>query len=76
MISIANVRVRALKEKNAELVAKLEDMKYISRAKILLMRTLGYTEEQAHKHIEKKSMELRTTRRKVALDIIKTYEGV
>ena len=36
---------------------------------------LGYTEEQAHKYIEKKSMDLRVSRRKVAVDILKTYEA-
>lgn len=75
LISVANSRVRALKAKNEELSAKLEDVKYISRAKIALMRALGYTEEQAHKYIEKKSMDLRVSRRKVAVDILKTYEA-
>ncbi len=75
MITIANARVRALKAKNEELSSKLEDMKYISRAKIVLMRSLGYTEDQAHKYIEKKSMDMRVSRRKVAMDILKTYEA-
>lgn len=76
LISVANTRVRALKAKNDELCAKLEDMKYITRAKIVLMRSLGYSEEQAHKYIEKKSMEMRMSRRKVAMDILKTYEAI
>ncbi len=75
MVSVANARVRALKAKNDELSAKLEDLKYISRAKIVLMRSLGYSEEQAHKYIEKKSMDMRISRRKVAMDILKTYEA-
>lgn len=76
LISVANTRVRALKEKNLDLSSKLEDMKYITRAKIVLMRSLGYTEEQAHKYIEKKSMDARVSRRKVAMDILKTYEAI
>lgn len=75
LIVVSNTRVRELKAKNEELSAKLEDMKYINRAKIVLMRSLGYSEEQAHKYIEKKSMEMRTTRRKIAMDILKTYEA-
>lgn len=75
MIYVANIRVRALKAKNDELSAKLEDMKYVTRAKIALMRSLGLTEEQAHKYIEKKSMELRLPKRKIATDILKTYEA-
>lgn len=76
LIAVSNVRVRELKAKNEALSAKLEDMKYITRAKIVLMRSLGYTEEQAHKYIEKQSMDLRVSRRKVAMDILKTYEAI
>ena len=75
LIFVANARVRALKAKNNELMGKLEDMKFITRAKIVLMRSLGYSEEQAHKYIEKKSMDMRMSRRKVAMDILKTYEA-
>ena len=56
------------KQKNEELTSKLEDVKYISRAKIVLMRSLGYTEEQSHRYIEKKAMDLRVSRRKVAVE--------
>ncbi len=76
LISVANTRVRALKLKNDELSSKLEDMKFISRAKIVLMRSLGYSEDQAHRYIEKKSMDMRISKRKVAMDILKTYEAI
>ena len=74
IVTVANARVRNLKEQNEKLSAKLDDLKYISRAKIALMHSLGYTEEQAHKFIEKKSMDMRISRRQVAMDILKTYE--
>ncbi len=76
LIKVSNARVRELKAQNEELKAKLEDMKFITRAKIALMRSLGYTEEQAHRYIEKKSMEMRVSRRKVAMDILNTYEAI
>lgn len=76
LITVSNARVRALKAKNEELSVKLEDLKFVSRAKIALMRSLGYSEEQAHKFIEKKAMDMHTTRRKVAMDILKTYEAI
>lgn len=75
LILVSTARVRQLKSKNEELVSKLEDMKYITRAKIALMRSLGYTEEQAHRYIEKCAMESRSSRRKVAIDILNTYEA-
>ncbi len=76
LIIVAGARVRELKAKNDELACKLEDMKYINRAKIVLMRSLGYSEEQAHKYIEKRAMEQRASRRKIALEILKTYEAM
>lgn len=76
LISVSNARVRRLKEENVQLAVKLEDMKFVNRAKIVLMRSLGYSEEQAHKFIEKKSMEQRVSRRKIAMDILKTYEAI
>lgn len=76
LILVSNARVRTLKAKNEELTIKIEDLKYINRAKIVLMRSLGYTEDQAHKYIEQKAMELRASRRKVAMDILLTYEGI
>ncbi len=75
LVAAANARVNALKIKNQELSAKLEDLKFISRAKIVLMRSFGYSEEQAHRYIEKKSMDQRVSRRKIAMDILKTYEA-
>lgn len=75
MIAVANTRVRELKARNDELSAKLEDIKYIARAKIALMRSLGFTEEQAHKYIEKKSMEMRLPMRKIAIDVLNMYEA-
>lgn len=76
LITVSNMRVRALKAKNEELTAKLDDVKYIYRAKITLMRTLGYSEEQAHKYIEKRAMEMRMSRRKVAMEILKSSEAI
>lgn len=76
LIKVSNARVMQLKLKNEELQAKLDDLKFISRAKIILMRTLGLSESQAHKHIEKQAMVQRVSRRKVAMDIINSYEAI
>ena len=76
LIFASNARVQRLKHINEELTAKIEDIQYISRAKIVLMRSLGYSDEQAHKYIEKKAMDSRLSKRKVAIDILTTYEGI
>lgn len=73
-ISAANARVANVKNQNAGLKKKLDDVKIVDRAKMILMQTLGYNEQQAHKHIEKQAMELRLAKREIALNILKTYE--
>ena len=73
-ISATNARVASVKNQNAGLKKKLDDVKIVDRAKMILMQTLGYNEQQAHKHIEKQAMELRLTKREIALNILKTYE--
>ena len=75
LLLVSNTRVRILKAKNEELAARLDDMKYVNRAKIVLMRSLGFSEEQSHKYIEKRAMEMRMSRRKVAIEILNTYEA-
>ena len=41
----------------------------------LLIQCLNMTEAQAHRYIEKQSMDTRVSKREVAQDIIKTYGG-
>ena len=64
---MAHIRLGALKK-------KLDDEKVITRAKLLLMQTLSFTEEEAHKFIEKEAMNSGRTRSEVAYEIIRTYE--
>lgn len=64
---MAHIRLGALKK-------KLDDEKVVTRAKLLLMQTLSFTEEEAHKFIEKEAMNSGRTRSDVAYEIIKTYE--
>jgi response regulator NasT len=69
--------LRALEDSKAriaELENKIEDIRIIDRAKLVLVSNLKMTEPQAHKHIERQAMDRRVTRRDVALGILKTYE--
>ncbi|MBO4748375.1 MAG: ANTAR domain-containing protein [Clostridiales bacterium] len=65
---MAHIRLGALKK-------KLDDEKVITRAKLLLMQTLGFTEDEAHKFIEKEAMNSGRNRSDVAYEIIRTYES-
>ena len=69
----AQRRIGMARKQSAKLEQKLEELKTISRAKLLLIVNEGMTEEEAHKAIEKDAMDLRISRFQVALEIIKKY---
>ncbi len=59
---------------NDKLKQKIEDLKVLDRAKCCLVAFLRMNEEQAHRYIQKRAMDMRVTQREVAEDILKTYE--
>ena len=60
-------------EESHRLSEKLEELKLISRAKMLLMEHLHMTEEAAHKHLDKTSKDQRCLKKDVAKSIIDMY---
>lgn len=52
---------------------KMEELKLLTRAKLILISSLGMTEAQAHKFIERRSMEARKTKSAIARNIITSY---
>ncbi len=70
----AAYRTKGLYEENDRLRRKIQEMKIIDRAKVLLVEYLKLSEEQAHKYIEQQAMELRKSRAEIAQSIINTYE--
>lgn len=75
LISAASNRMKKLKSENVQLQKKIDDMRYISRAKCVLIEYLKMTELEAHRFIEKQSMDMRISKREVAVRILKTYES-
>lgn len=73
-LTAAAVKVRRLTERADGIRATMDDMKIITRAKLLLMDRLKMDEAAAHRYIEKQAMNMRLSRRKVAEGIIGTYE--
>ena len=67
-------RLLGLQKENNKLRAKLEELRYVSRAKFLLITEQGMSEEAAHRYIEKSAMNTRRTRKEVSLEIIAKYE--
>lgn len=67
-------RMLGLFKENIKLAGKLEEIKMINRAKFVLMQYLSFTEQQAHRYLEKQAMDLRCTKLEVAKKVIKMYE--
>ena len=55
---------------------KIQELRSVERAKMLLMKTLGMTEPQAHRFIEKQAMDARQSKAEVAARILRTYENI
>ncbi|MDR0818068.1 MAG: ANTAR domain-containing protein [Oscillospiraceae bacterium] len=62
------------RQRISELETKIEDIRLIDRAKLVLISNLKMTEPQAHRHIERQAMDRRVTKRDIAMGILKTYE--
>lgn len=73
MAALAKENINRLEREKTELQGKLDDVRTINRAKCCLIQYLNMTEEQAHKHILKMSMDTRRSQREVAEDILRTY---
>jgi len=68
-------KLRRLHDENAKLKQKIEDIRIINRAKCLLISYMKMSEQESHRYIEKQAMDLRSTRRIVAEDILKRYDN-
>ena len=67
-------RLRRMEQKTATLEEKMQEIRLVNHAKWVLIEQLKMTEEQAHKYIEKQAMDLRTTKKTVAENVLKTYD--
>lgn len=56
-------------------IQNLQLQRLLDRAKLLLIRNLGMSEEQAHQYITHQAMELRVSKVNIAQQIIKTYHN-
>lgn len=68
-------RMMHMKAENDKLQKKLEELRFVSRAKCILIEREQYTEEQAHRYIEKLAMDTRRNRKDVAMEILSRYVG-
>lgn len=66
-------RLRALEQKTASLEEKMKEIRLVNRAKGLLMDNLKFTEQEAHRYIEKAAMDNCKKKSEIAQNIINTY---
>ncbi|MCD7749933.1 MAG: ANTAR domain-containing protein [Oscillospiraceae bacterium] len=73
---MANVsdRLHQLESKAESLEAKMDEMRLVNRAKLILIQQFKMTEKDAHRFIEKNAMDRCVKRRVIAENIIRTYQ--
>ena len=66
-------KVEILSSQTTKLKVKMEEIKQVNRAKMLLMQNLKMTEQEAHRYIEKEAMDRGMKKLAVSEEVIKTY---
>lgn len=72
-LAAARERLRKAESKNLSMEEKMEEIRFVNRAKWLLISQLKMDEPEAHRYIEKQAMDRCVTKKQVAEEIIKTY---
>ena len=75
MLCATRERLRQMEQRQLTVEKKMEQIRIVNRAKLLLMQCLSMTETDAHRYIEKQAMNLRLSKSQVAQNIIRTYGG-
>lgn len=76
MIKVAiavQYKVTVLSSQTMKLKEKMEEIRIVNRAKMLLMQNLNMSESEAHRYLEKEAMDRGLKRIKVAQQVISTY---
>lgn len=68
-------RLRKMEERQVSVEEKIEEIRLVDRAKWQLIDCLNMTEGEAHRYIEKRSMDLRVSKREIAENIIKSLQA-
>ena len=73
LLSSSIMKKESLYVKKTDLKSRLEEIKIINTAKLLLIEHKKMSEDEAHKYIEKKAMDFRVSKIKIANEIIDEY---
>ena len=75
LVSATRNRIKSIEIKTENLKEKMNEIRLVNRAKLLLIEKLSMTEKDAHRHIEKQAMDLCLKKSEIAKRIIITYES-
>ena len=76
MVKIAiavQYKVQVLSSQTTKLKVKMEEIKLVNRAKMLLISNMNMSEQEAHRYIEKEAMDRGMKKTAISEEIIKTY---
>ena len=63
-------RIHALEKRNLTTMEKMEELRIVSKAKVLLVEKKNMTEDEAHRYIGKMAMDNGVSRRRAAEELI------
>ena len=78
MIKVAiavHYKVQVLSSQTIKLKNKMEEIRIVNRAKLLLIQRLNLSEAEAHRYLEKEAMDRGLKRITLAQEVIKMYEN-
>lgn len=74
LVVASHRRMMGMQRENDKLQNQIEEIRIVNRAKCMLIERLNMSEAQAHRHVEKQAMDMRTTRVAIAREILHRYE--
>ena len=66
-------KVQVISSQTTKLKVKMQEIKQVNRAKMLLMQNMNMSEQEAHRYIEKEAMDRGMKKTAISEEIIKTY---
>lgn len=73
LLSATILKKENMREKPKDMKTRLEEIRIVNTAKMLLIEHKHISEDEAHKYIEKRAMNLRKSKVKIATEIIDEY---
>lgn len=67
-------RLRGMEKKASTLEERMEEIRLLNRAKLVLISEMNFTEDEAHHYIERHAMDNSITKKDAAKAIIRMYE--